>query len=110
VIKSTIYKNITKRITQVRFFEVYCFTHYTSHKYVCRRGDLFSFGKGVYRVLSGLSSSSPSGLAKNLPLSLILRASVFYRQKLDSPKPNTLIAYETKLPTRQIMHIKKSGL
>ncbi|KAA6328323.1 hypothetical protein EZS27_022778 [termite gut metagenome] len=50
-------------------------------------GEICSHTAKVFTGFFGLSSSSPSGFAKNLPLSLILRASVFYRQKLDSPKP-----------------------
>ena len=50
------------------------------------------------KVFTGYSRAvkfKPHGFAKNLPLSL--RASVFIRKKPDSPKPYTVIAYETKM-------------
>jgi hypothetical protein len=50
-----------------------------------------------FRVLNTVASSSPAGFAKNLPLSLILRASVFVRKKLATAKHYFLIAPETRL-------------
>jgi len=55
---------------------------------------LLSGGKGVYVFFTG-SQVQACGFAKNLPLSL--QASVFVRKKPDSPKPYTMIAYETKV-------------
>ena len=55
---------------------------------------MLSYGKGVYGFFTG-SQVQACGFAKNLPLSL--RASVFVRKKPDSPKPYTVIAYETKM-------------
>jgi hypothetical protein len=62
---------------------------------------MLSYGKGVYGFLTGCKGQALRVIKKNLPLSrrqfifLRLRASVFFLINLDSPKPYTIVAYET---------------
>jgi hypothetical protein len=53
-------------------------------------------GESISVFFTPLASSSHKGFVKNLPLSLILRASVFIFKKLAAAKHYFLIAPETR--------------